>query len=125
MFDMMSREELKEFARDNQTGVLILPTMSDTDLRDKLRSWYENQSTAAPAVKSNTSDEFKKLVGDEPTDIGQPGGTEIKKPLSAKERLEQIGKKPTNLSLNRYRSLDICCISHLEGRILPALLFLS
>lgn len=80
MFTSMTREEMKEFSKDNSTGIIIKPAslMTDDDLRNRLREWMRSEE-----VKVNTTEEqSKEVIVTEP---------EVK--LSAKERLEQLKNK--------------------------------
>lgn len=40
-FDLLNRKELQAYAKDNKTGVLVKPGMSDDDVRNTLRIWLE------------------------------------------------------------------------------------
>jgi hypothetical protein len=41
-FDLMERKELQQFCKDNKTGILVRPALSDDDIREKLREWKKN-----------------------------------------------------------------------------------
>lgn len=81
-FSLMTREELIDFSKVNETKIIIKPIsiMSDDDLRERLREWFRVQTTT-----SETVTEDKVEVVEEKTE-------EIK-PLTAKEKLELLQKK--------------------------------
>lgn len=42
VFDDMDRQELKDFCKEEKTGIIVIPKMSDDDIRESLRQWYNN-----------------------------------------------------------------------------------
>lgn len=103
-YDLMDREELKEFSKDNNTGILIKPesVMSTDALRDRLREWEASLNvTAAPAavVEEVVAEAKVEEPATEESGIAATGdGTEIVAPAeeikeSAKERLERLKRE--------------------------------
>lgn len=45
MFDLMSRKELGEWHRTNRTGFIVKPTISDDDVRESARNWFNNNES--------------------------------------------------------------------------------
>lgn len=99
-YDAMSREELKEFAKDNNTGIIIKPAsvMSDDVLRDRLRQW-EASLNALP--KEDTSN-FEKAISEtaeseaalnETEEAKETPAAEPEKKLTPKEKLEAMRAK--------------------------------
>lgn len=56
-FDLMSRDELKEFNLKNKCGILIKPNMEEDAIRERLREWIEFTSTSEGAEESNSQSE--------------------------------------------------------------------
>lgn len=46
-FDLMTRKELGDWHKNNRTGILIKPTMSDDDIRNSARNWEYQQAEEA------------------------------------------------------------------------------
>lgn len=86
MFSSMTREELKEFSKDNQTGIIIKPAsvMSDDNLRDALRDWYRS---ATVTIEEQPLE--KVTVVEETSNVE----TATPAPLTAKERMELLQRK--------------------------------
>lgn len=87
MFSSMTREELKEFSKDNQTGIIIKPAsvMSDENLRDALRDWYRSATVTTEEVVEKQTTTVQETTTSEET---LPVVT-----LTAKERMELLQKK--------------------------------
>lgn len=88
-FQRMDRNELKQFARENQTGIAIIGTMSDDDIRDRLRKWQSNAATQE-AGAADLQETFDKR--DAVRAQSEKEQTE-QKPLSAAERAKAAREK--------------------------------
>lgn len=86
-FDVMTREELKEFCKDNSTGIIVKPVslMSDNQLRDAIRGWMNAKDIK---VEEPIPDELSKHIGTEKHTLPE---SEVK--ISAKDRLEALKAK--------------------------------
>lgn len=75
-FDLMERDELKAYAKDNNTGVLVRPAavMPDEMLREALRTWKNSQGGV---------EEVKAEVTSAATESTE-------RPMTAKERLDAL-----------------------------------
>lgn len=83
-FDQMDRGELKDFARDNNTGVIIKQNLKDDDIRQLLRDWRKAQEVlGSGAVTKEEVKEDKK---------GEKKEKEDKK-LSAKDKIKAMQSK--------------------------------
>lgn len=109
-FDLMDRNELKAFAKDNKTGLLIRPSLTDDEVKAKLREWKANNTPLEeepftkeqPAahkvaeVKQETTEEKQAFLDDlngvkkeETKVVEQPAATGV----SAKDRLNALRAK--------------------------------
>jgi len=94
-FSDYTRDDLKEYNKDNNCGILVKPASQYTDeqFREDLRTWVRSQN-----VKANTEttipevDSATKHLGPETDKLNE---VETKAPLSAKEKLELLKKKNT------------------------------
>lgn len=50
VYDQMNRDELKVFIRDNETGMIVRPNITDDMLRDHLREWEASESEVVKEV---------------------------------------------------------------------------
>lgn len=100
-YDLMNRDELKEFCKDNNTGIVIKSQalMSDNDLRNRIREWEASLNTKAPVVeeKEPATETVTETTTAEPEGIDATGTGIIEEAavtegpkLTAKERLELI-----------------------------------
>lgn len=118
-FDLMDRKELQTYCRENKTGILVKPSLSDDEIRDKLRFWKENgviKHTPLPgesgyvetdpevieAIATETNEDKKEFLKDlhnvKPevvkTTVSAPTEAVAEvKTLTAKERLEMLRNK--------------------------------
>ena len=94
-FDVMTRDELKEFNKDNGCGVIIKPAsiMSDNDIRERLRSWTKSQSVVVDTTTMPES--FTKHLGENTASEEVVTETTTVRPLTPKERLEALKSKQT------------------------------
>lgn len=96
-FDLMSRDELKQFNKNNKVGMLIKPASLDEDIRTRMREWKaatsgEEEETAdtTPAIPDEPKAEEKKA---EETKVENPKAEEKKAdeggaaPVSAADKL--------------------------------------
>lgn len=96
-FDLMTRAELKEFCKDNQTGIIVKPVslMSDDQLRDTIRNWMKAQeagtaeSVREEKVEEPLPEELSKHIGEEKHNLGD---AEVK-PQSIADRLAALKAK--------------------------------
>ncbi len=86
-FDLLDRKELQEFAKENKTGILVKPGMSDDAVREKLREWEVN--SVIPHVDlptDNVEGEAESVIPDVVAPVVSTGG-------SAKDRLAALRAK--------------------------------
>lgn len=79
-FSKMSRDELIEFSKVNDTKIMIKPIsiMSDNDLRERIREWYRLQMTSSTQQDTQTEEQKTENVD---------------RPLTAKEKLALLQAK--------------------------------
>lgn len=77
-FELMNRQELSVYARDNKTGILVRPQINDEQLRDKLREW-----------EANSHIEHKPLPGEE----GHVEEAEVEKQIEVSAEQKAQDKK--------------------------------
>lgn len=86
-FASMDRNELKEFARKEKTGIVAHSKLTDEDLRNALRDWQKDQDGTTDSV-----DEEKKsddILDSKPSVAGVKSG-------SAREKIDAIRKNGAN-----------------------------
>lgn len=81
-FALMTRDELKKFNTENGAGILVKPSMSDEDLRNRLREWEEFKAHGGQEQEEPTKTEEPK----QETPIAPVNTTG----MSAKEKLEAM-----------------------------------
>lgn len=102
-FDDMERDELKEFCRDNRTGIIVSNKMSEDDIRAKLRTWFqETQTTTSEETEEVEEQEEEEIQEEEeqeetasekddlPFDVDPKTATGKK--VDTKDRIAQIRK---------------------------------
>jgi hypothetical protein len=57
-FDLLDRKELQTYARDNKTGIIVKPTMTDDNIREALRTWKKN--SVIPHVALPGEDDYQE-----------------------------------------------------------------
>lgn len=91
-FALMNRDELKKFATDNKTGILVKPSMTEEMLRERLREWKEVQaggvdeateSSEEAAIETPVAEVKKEEVVTPPTTSG----------MSAKDKLKALKER--------------------------------
>lgn len=108
LFDGMSRQDMKDFCKDNSTGILVLPEskQSDEQLRSLLRQWLasrEASSSITQTVQQETEttvevlDPIDQWAKDNPEKVQEEerlqGNPNPEVVLSSRERLELLRKK--------------------------------
>lgn len=88
-FDDMDREELKDYCRSEKTGIIITNKMSDDDVRDKLREWFN-----VTQIQGITKSEKKVVVEDDSTNDlpWDKDGNDVKKATLEKEEIKEDKK---------------------------------
>lgn len=81
-FDLMSRNELKEFIKEHQVGIIIKKGTSDDEIREFLRDWEDSPEEEEVEEYEDPEPQSKTEEEEQP-----------KKIMSAKERLEALQKK--------------------------------
>jgi hypothetical protein len=96
LFDSMDREEMKAYARQNKTGIMIHSKLLDEDLRKQLKEWdklhngSESESEVKEIVKEEAKTDIEEILDKRPTAAGIK--TTDSKGQTAKERIEAIRK---------------------------------
>lgn len=88
-FDLMTRKELHQWHRDNQTGIQIVPTMSDDQIREYARNFVQDMEMADVSEDEEEqnvpeSEEAKQEVVQEKVE---------EQKMSARERIAAMKKK--------------------------------
>lgn len=108
-FDLMDRKELTTFCKDNKTGILVRPNLTDDAIREKLREWkaattinhiplpneegYVEPEVTQPPVKEEETKEDKDDFLEDLTNAGAAPAAPDTTKMSAKERLEFLRNK--------------------------------
>lgn len=87
-FDSMNRDELKKFARVNMTGIVVLPKMSDDDIRTALKQWVESQNEGGTEEEPETEKEEVETEEEKPKEKIEKVETIEKISASSKESLK-------------------------------------
>lgn len=106
-FDLMDRKELTQFCKDNKTGILVKPALTDDAIREKLREWQvaaEIPQVALPNDHNEGNDNFLKELAAVPTvEVKAPVVEEKaeapaaeEKVLTAREKLAMMRAKNAN-----------------------------
>ncbi len=98
-FDAMDREELKEFNKENQCGILIKKAHTDDQLRDLLREWKSNQEE--PEEEEESEEEEQEEEEESEDDKKKSEKAKFIKDLNDEEEEENpIVKKKSGSSLS-------------------------
>lgn len=62
-FDLLNRQELQAYAKREKTGILVKPSISDSQLRDLLRTWL---AASEPLTQEPLPNDDDFVEGDEP-----------------------------------------------------------
>jgi hypothetical protein len=107
-FDLLDRKELQAFCKENKTGILVRPALSDDDIRNKLREWKKNSvipHKTLPNEEGHVEEEVETVVVAEKkaettedreaflNDLKGTQSTVDTKSLSAKDRLNLLRNK--------------------------------
>jgi hypothetical protein len=69
-FDLLDRKELQTYARDNKTGIIVKPTMTDDVIREALRTWKKNYTI--PHVALPTDEDYQEEETEEVEPVTKP-----------------------------------------------------
>lgn len=90
-FDDMDRDELKAFAKENKTGIIIVNKYTDDEVRDKIREWY-NKNTSEPTEETLPTS-VKNMPEDLPWEQDEKKEAEIIAKASAKDKIAALRSK--------------------------------
>jgi len=94
-FSEMSRNDLKIYIRDNKTGIVVTPKMSDEDVRNKLREWVNadlNPEVEPEPAKAPKADP-NEVKGDLPWEKEEEAPKAESKGMSAADRVAAMRNK--------------------------------
>jgi hypothetical protein len=106
-FDDMDREDLKVYARENKTGIVITPKMPDELVRNKIREWFDQNMKAGATLKEvETVTPLRETKGVEVADdLPWDSKGQDKKKTENKEVVKkaEVVKETTKERLDRLR----------------------
>lgn len=82
-FDLMDKDELRKYIKDQKLGIVVLPKYSEEDLREMIRE-VENE------VDSQESEETEATTAEDPIEVGE---TTTQSTSSIKDRLAALQAK--------------------------------
>jgi hypothetical protein len=92
-FDLMDRKELQAFAKENKTGILVKPSLSDDEVREKLREWKKTSEIPHVPLPNDDKEEVNNEKEEFLKDLKGEKTEEETKPVSAKDRLATLRAK--------------------------------